>query len=74
MKNAEPEGGGVSVEPRRIYKKRDGKLLGVCAGIGEYLNVDPVILRILWVIFGCVGAGIIAYIICAVVMPYEDQI
>jgi phage shock protein PspC (stress-responsive transcriptional regulator) len=59
---------------RRVYKKRNGKLCGVCAGLGEYLNVDPVILRVLWVIFACMGAGIIAYIICAIIMPYEDQL
>jgi len=49
-------------------------ICGVCAGIAEYFNVDPVIMRVLWVIFGCAGAGVIAYFICAIIMPYEDQV
>ncbi|MCL2003454.1 MAG: PspC domain-containing protein [Oscillospiraceae bacterium] len=60
--------------PRRIYKKRNGKLCGVCAGIGEYFNIDPVILRILFVVFAFAGAGILAYLICAIIMPYEDMV
>ena len=62
------------MQPRKVYKKRNGMLCGVCAGVGEYLNIDPTILRILWVVFGFVGAGIIAYFLCAIIMPYEDQI
>ena len=55
---------------KRLYKsKRNRTLLGVCGGIGEYLDVDPTIIRILWVIFTFMGgAGILAYIVCALIM------
>ena len=55
---------------KRLYKsKRNRTLLGVCGGIGEYLDVDPTIIRILWVIFTFMGgAGILAYIVCALLM------
>jgi phage shock protein C len=59
---------------KRVYKKRNGKLCGVCGGLGDYFNVDPVLLRVLWVIFGFTGAGVIAYFVCAAILPYEDQI
>lgn len=40
------------------------------AGIGEYLNVDPTVIRLLWVLFCFAGgSGILAYIIAAIVMP-----
>lgn len=43
---------------------------GVCGGIGEYLGIDPTVIRLLWVIFTfCGGCGIIAYIIAAIVIP-----
>lgn len=48
----------------------DKKLCGVCAGIGEYINLDPTLVRLLWILFSLAGgAGILAYIIAAIVMP-----
>ncbi len=48
----------------------DRKLCGVCAGIGEYINLDPTMVRLLWVIFSLAGgAGVLAYIIAAIIMP-----
>lgn len=56
---------------KRFYKSRtDKKLAGVCAGVAEYFEVDPTLVRLLWVVFTFAGgAGIIAYIIAAIVMP-----
>ena len=48
----------------------DRKIAGVCAGIAEYFNVDPTLVRVGWVLFSLMaGGGIIAYIICALVIP-----
>lgn len=46
---------------------------GVCAGIAEYFNLDPTLIRLLWAIltFCGVGSGIILYIIAAVIVPEE---
>ena len=43
----------------------------VCAGVGEYFQVDPTVIRLLWAIltFCGVGSGILVYIIAAVIMP-----
>ena len=61
---------------KRLYKSNRNRVLcGVCGGLGEYFNVDPVIVRVLWVLFTFAGgAGILAYIICAIIMtkdPYD---
>ena len=55
---------------KRLYKSRTNRTLcGVCGGIGEYFDIDPTLIRILWIIFTLAGgAGILAYIICALVM------
>ena len=46
------------------------KLCGVCGGFAEYFNIDPTLVRLLWVIITLAGgAGLIAYIIAAIVMP-----
>lgn len=56
---------------KRLYKSNvDKKLDGVCAGIGEYFNIDPTVIRLLWVLATLfAGAGILAYIVAAIVMP-----
>ena len=58
---------------KRLYKDHsDKKLCGVCSGIAKYFNIDPTIVRLALVLF-CIlgGSGVLAYIICAIVMPDE---
>ena len=57
-------------EQKKLYRSNDKKLCGVCGGIAEYFDMDPTIVRILWVIFSLAGGcGILAYLICALIMP-----
>ncbi|MBQ8592301.1 MAG: PspC domain-containing protein [Lachnospiraceae bacterium] len=52
--------------------KMNRMICGVCGGIGSYFNLDPTLIRILWVIFSVAGgAGIIAYIVAAIIIPEE---
>ena len=56
---------------KRIYRPREGKVLvGVCSGIARYFNIDPVLVRLGWIIFCCMGgSGFLAYLIAAVIIP-----
>lgn len=58
---------------KRLYKSRNNaKFDGVCAGIADYFNIDPTLVRLAWVVFSCMGgSGVLAYIICMIVMPRE---
>ena len=60
---------------KKLYKIRQGRMLaGVCGGIGQYFNVDPTLIRLAWVLVSCLGgAGLLAYIIAAIVIPEEPQ-
>jgi len=54
----------------RSFKNRSW--LGVCGGLGEYLDVDPVVIRLLWVlvtVFTGFFLGIFAYLVAALIMP-----
>jgi len=64
-----------TVMEKRLYKINEGKMIdGVCGGIAEYFNVDPTVIRLLWVLFSvCGGSGILAYIICAIVIPRKPE-
>lgn len=57
-------------DPKKLRRSKTNKIfLGVCGGIGEYLNVDPTLIRIIWIcLFFAYGLGIFAYIIVAVIM------
>ncbi len=61
---------------KRLYKIEEGKKLdGVCGGIAKYFDIDPTIVRLLWILFtACAGSGIIAYIIAAIVMPRKSDV
>ncbi len=58
---------------KKLYKSTtDRKLCGVCAGVANYLNIDPTVVRLLWALITFLGgAGVIAYIVCALVIPDE---
>ena len=58
---------------KRLYKSStDKKVCGVCGGIANYFDVDPTMIRLIWVIFTLAGgSGLIAYIIAAIIMPDE---
>ena len=55
---------------KRLVNGHDRKICGVCGGIAEYFNVDPTLIRILWIFFSlCGGSGLLAYIIAAIIIP-----
>ncbi len=58
---------------KKIYRSKTNRVIaGVCGGLGEYFNIDPTIVRLLWVILILAGgSGIIAYIIAWVIIPEE---
>ena len=61
-------------ERKRLYKSRNNKMIcGVCAGIADYFNLDPSIVRVLWAVLAlAAGTGVLAYIACAIILPEGD--
>ena len=59
------------MENKKLYRSStDYKLAGVCGGIAEYFNIDSTLVRLGWILFSVMGgAGVLAYIIAALVMP-----
>ena len=48
-------------------------ICGVCGGIGEYVGIDPTLVRIIWVVLSIAGwgTGLVAYLIAAIIIPEE---
>ncbi len=66
--------GGVKTTGRIHKSVKDKKIAGVCGGIAEYLNADPTIIRLAFalLVLGW-GSGVMAYIICALVLPEGEE-
>ena len=60
---------------KKLHKVEQGKMLcGVCTCIAAYFDIDPTLVRLGWVLFSLLGgSGILAYIICALVIPNDPD-
>ena len=61
---------------KRLYRSTSNRqLCGVCGGVGEYLGVDPTVVRVVWVIAALFGTiGIWAYLLCALIIPEDSSV
>jgi phage shock protein PspC (stress-responsive transcriptional regulator) len=60
---------------RKLMRSTVNRMIcGVCGGIGEYLNIDPTLVRLIWLLcsLASCGTGLIVYIVAAVIMPEND--
>lgn len=55
---------------KKLYRnKEEGKIAGICAGLGDYFEIDPVIVRIIFLVSFFLGGGFIAYLIGWFIIP-----
>ena len=55
---------------KKLYRKPEsGKIAGICEGMGEYFNIDPIIIRLIFLMALCIGGGLLVYIIAWIVVP-----
>jgi phage shock protein C len=58
---------------KKLYKSNRNKVLfGVCGGLAEYFNIDVTLVRLVFIVLALSGAGVLAYIIAAIVIPEES--
>lgn len=61
---------------KRLYRSsRDKKIFGVCAGIAEYFNIDPTVVRLIYAVVSVFTSGfpgLLLYLILAFIMPEDD--
>lgn len=60
---------------KKLKRSRSNRyIMGVCGGLGEYLNIDATIIRIIWFILAITSFGTfgLAYLICGIVIPEDD--
>ena len=58
---------------KKLYRNNtDSKIAGICSGIGDYFEIDPIIIRLLFLLGFFLGGGLIVYIIGWIVIPLKD--
>jgi phage shock protein C len=60
---------------KRLYRSKKDRILGgVCAGLGEHLDVDPTVIRLIWAVMSVlsIGTGIVIYILAWIIIPEDD--
>ena len=66
-----------SVFIKKLFRSKNEKLIsGVCGGIATYFNVDPTVVRLIWVVVSLISAsipGVLIYIICTFIIPEEPD-
>ena len=59
---------------KKLYRNSENKMLaGVCSGLADYINIDPTVVRLIWALVGLTGAGILAYLVAAIIIPEKEN-
>ena len=59
---------------KKLYRSTQNKMIaGVCSGLAEYINIDPTIIRVIWAVVGFTGTGLLAYLVCALIIPEKPS-
>jgi phage shock protein C len=61
--------GAAASPPKRLYRDPNSWLGGVASGLAAYFDIDPVVVRLLWIVALLTGVGFPAYLVCWVVIP-----
>ncbi|MEP7136608.1 MAG: PspC domain-containing protein [Chloroflexota bacterium] len=67
----------MNTETKQLTRSKSNRMIaGVCAGLGDYLGIDPTVVRLLFVLafFGLHGGLLLAYLIMAIIVPEQSQI
>ena len=66
------------MEPKRLYRSDTSRMWGgICGGIGEFFNIDPVLVRVIWlltVIFTGIVPGLLAYVFGLFIIPRQESL
>jgi len=66
---------GVIVENKKLYRSQTDRILaGVCGGLGQYLGLDPTVIRVIFAVLTVFsGTGLLLYIILMLIIPLEPS-
>lgn len=65
----------MTTEKKKLYRSRTDRMIaGVCSGLGKYFEIDATLIRLVFVVMAILGGhGVLAYIICLILIPLEPE-
>jgi phage shock protein PspC (stress-responsive transcriptional regulator) len=65
----------MTVEKNKLYRSRtESMIAGVCGGLGKYFDIDATLIRLVFVVAAILGGhGVLAYLICLILIPLEPE-
>jgi phage shock protein C len=65
----------MTTEKKKLYRSRNDRIIaGVCSGLGKYFEIDATLIRLVFVVMAILGGhGVLAYIICLILIPLEPE-
>ncbi len=58
---------------KKLHRSRKSRVIGgICGGVGEFLEVDPTVVRLIWAILAFTGWGLLAYFLAWLIVPEES--
>ena len=65
----------MTTEKKKLYRSRNDRMLaGVCGGLGKYFEIDTTLIRLVFVVAAILGGhGVLAYLICLILIPLEPE-
>ncbi|NLL77408.1 MAG: PspC domain-containing protein [Clostridiales bacterium] len=61
---------------KKLTRSQSSRMIcGVCGGLGNYLGMDPTVVRLIWLIltFASFGTGLLVYLVAAIIIPEEEK-
>lgn len=67
----------MSNQYKKLYRSRENRMIGgVCGGLGEYFDIDPTLVRLLFILgafLGIPGALVLIYLIMLIIVPQKTE-
>ena len=65
----------MTAERKKLYRSRTDRMLaGVCGGLAEYFDLDATLIRLVFIVAALLGGhGVLAYLICLILIPLEPE-
>jgi len=64
----------MSDDVKKLYRSKDDRMIaGVCGGLAAYFKIDATLIRIVFVVIGLLGGGVLLYLLLWLVIPEEES-
>lgn len=66
----------MDIRGKKLYRRNNGMLFGVCGGVADFFNLDPNLVRLIWVVLAVATFSLAfwVYVVAAFILPKESEV